>query len=34
VVNERTLVPIRAISESIGAKVYWDDVSQTVFINY
>lgn len=34
VVNERTLVPIRAISESIGAKVYWDDVSKTVFINY
>ncbi len=31
-VNDRTLVPIRFISESLGAKVDWDDATQTVII--
>lgn len=34
VVNDRTLVPVRAISESIGALVDWDDYTQTVIITY
>ena len=33
VINERTLVPIRFISESLGAKVEWDKETRTVFIN-
>ncbi len=31
-VNDRTLVPLRFVSESYGAEVEWDDPSQTVFI--
>ncbi len=31
-VNDRTLVPLRFVSESYGANVEWDDASQTVFI--
>ena len=32
VINDgRTLVPVRAIFESIGAKVTWDDATKTVF---
>ena len=34
VINDRTLVPIRAISESIGAKVEWDEYTWTVIITY
>ncbi len=30
--NDRTLVPIRAISESLGATVNWDEENQTVSI--
>ena len=30
--NGRTLVPVRAISESFGADVYWDADTQTVLI--
>jgi len=30
--NGRTLVPVRAISESFGADVYWDDSTKTVNI--
>ena len=33
-INDRTLVPIRAISESIGADVDWDDSTNTVIITY
>ncbi len=33
-INNKTLVPIRAISEVFGAKVNWDDSSKTVFIEY
>ncbi|MFZ5987452.1 MAG: DUF5050 domain-containing protein [Bacillota bacterium] len=31
--NNRTLVPIRFISESLGAKVDWDDMTRTVTIS-
>ena len=31
-VNDRTLVPLRFVSEAFGAEVRWDDPSQTVFI--
>ena len=34
VLNWRTLVPVRAISESIGATVEWSEYSQTVTITY
>ncbi len=33
VVNNRTLVPVRAISEAFGAEVNWDSVTQTVIIS-
>lgn len=32
-VNGRTMVPIRAISENLGADVTWEKDQQTVFIN-
>ena len=32
IVDSRTLVPVRFISESVGAEVKWDDVSRTVDI--
>lgn len=28
--NGRTLVPLRAIFEALGAQVYWDDTNKTV----
>ncbi len=31
-VDNRTLVPVRAISESLGMKVDWDEVTRTVLI--
>ena len=33
IVNERTMVPLRAISESFGCKVDWDAETKTVVIN-
>jgi N-acetylmuramoyl-L-alanine amidase len=30
--NNRALVPIRAISESLGGTVNWDSIKQTVTI--
>lgn len=30
--NDRTLVPIRFISEELGAKVYWDEADRTVLV--
>ena len=30
IVNGRTLVPLRAIFEALGATVEWDDATQTV----
>ena len=32
IVNDRTLVPLRFISESLGAKVEWQEISKTVYI--
>lgn len=32
IVNDRTLVPIRFVSESLGAVVAWDDATSTVVI--
>ncbi len=32
--NSRTLVPVRFIAESFGAKVGWEDATQTVTVNY
>lgn len=34
IINERTLVPLRAISESIGATVSWNGKTKTVTITY
>ena len=30
IVNDRTLVPLRAIFEALGAEVEWDDATRTV----
>jgi hypothetical protein len=32
-INDRTMVPVRFISESLGARVNWAENSQTVTIN-
>ena len=32
IISERTLVPVRAISESAGCIVDWDSAAQTVII--
>lgn len=32
--NDRTLVPIRAVIESMGGSVAWDEETQTVFLEY
>ena len=34
IVNSRTFVPIRFVSESLGAEVQWDDYSRTVIIKF
>ncbi len=33
IVNNRTLVPIRFIAESLGAEVYWDNINRRVIIS-
>lgn len=33
IINDRTLVPVRAISESLGASVDWDPITRTVLID-
>lgn len=33
ILHDRTLVPIRFVSESLGYKVSWDDLTKAVFIN-
>ncbi|MBQ2968257.1 MAG: copper amine oxidase N-terminal domain-containing protein [Clostridia bacterium] len=30
-VNDRTMVPMRFIFEALGANIYWEDATQTVF---
>ena len=32
IVNSRTLVPVRFISESLGKEVSWDNVNRNVII--
>ena len=32
IVNDRTMVPVRAIAEGLGCEVTWDDDSRTVYI--
>ena len=33
IVGDRTMVPVRAISESLGASVDWDPATRTVLID-
>ena len=33
IVNDRTLVPVRLVAESLGYNVTWDDANKTVIIN-
>lgn len=33
IINDRTLVPLRAISEASDCDVYWDDGNKTVYIS-
>ena len=33
IINDRTLVPVRAVSEGFGAKVGWDGATRTVIID-
>lgn len=33
IVNDRTLVPVRLISNALGVGVHWDDASRTVTVN-
>ena len=33
IINDRTLVPVRAVSESFNCKVGWDEATQTVAID-
>lgn len=32
IINNHTMVPVRFISEALGAQVFWDQNSQTVLI--
>jgi N-acetylmuramoyl-L-alanine amidase len=34
IINDRSLVPVRAIFESLGAKVYWDNKERKVLVSY
>lgn len=34
IVNDRTLLPIRAVAEYFGASVEWDGASRTATIRY
>ncbi len=34
VINDRTLLPVRAVVEEIGGIVEWDDETQTVLLGY
>lgn len=34
IVKERTLVPLRAVSETLGAEVEWNDENKTVTVTY
>ena len=32
IVNDRTLIPLRAVAEAFGAQVGWDETTQTVTV--
>ena len=32
-INDKTMVPLRFISENLGAKVHWDEYTRTVYIS-
>ena len=32
IVNDRTLIPLRAVAEALGAQVGWDEAEQTVTV--
>lgn len=34
IINDRTMIPIRCVSELFGAKVDWDETERTVIIDY
>ncbi len=34
VINDRTMIPVRSMAESIGASVEWNDETKTAVINY
>lgn len=34
IINDRTMIPLRAVSEAFGADVYWDGGTRTVHIDY
>lgn len=34
IVNNRTMIPVRAVYEKMGAKVSWDDETRTVTVTY
>jgi len=34
IINDKTMVPVRFIAESLGADVFWQDSTQTVIINH
>lgn len=34
IINGRTVVPLRFVSENLGAKVDWDAKTQTITITY
>ena len=33
IINERTMLPLRAVFEALGADVYWDDSAKTIYAN-
>ena len=34
IINDRTYVPLRAVSEATGAEVSWDEKSRSAFVNF
>ena len=34
IVKDRTLIPLRAVSETLGAQVEWDEENKTVTVTY
>ena len=34
IVNSRTMIPVRAVFEKMGAKISWDNETRTVTVSY